>query len=307
MTEIIRPPITEGPLDTLRWVISEAVGLDLFAHQYIVERQSTDAINDELAQLDAINPLVGQEVDVWGAVLTPTQHIHGNALPKLTDDGTATRVRGIYKGLRITLTFDPEAVEFRYRVTHRVDDSSFVYLDDSAGDSKKGWNILAHDSAISPTLPINAHSLVDLRGDRFVERINMIDADDDLNRLEKIKHAAGLIGELLTSPGHYGDELTRQRISYLNSMGHLRGFYVSTSDFMLCRRPLDRFSICNGTLNAILNPRNIWAEKFEVASGYERLKTGLAVAAESPQLYLTAEASEERVFVIPINGIERIV
>lgn len=245
-----------GPLDLVRQLNDKAGEYDVYATLSMQDEYEAPKFQQQVHNLNASHPLIGEEVSVYGDAITSSideegREFTGVVSPAMNGDSPELvrvdreyldgaigehhmPVVGEYAGYEIWKAFDIKQGAWVHRVTHKVSVGSVEYVDPYGNDHliTQNRSVCALGSKIFPVNPVNAHSLRDLRDDKVVHYAfdNIVFHPDNspVDAIIKI----GKIARKVFSGDRENPELNHQRISYLNSMGLLDGISILTRDFL---------------------------------------------------------------------------
>lgn len=314
-----------GPLDIVRQKNNEAIELDFEAAKLITDEDSFEVVRSVVHALDEGNPIMGQEVVVYGDVIT-ARELDGGKKKRLElppKDTTlklplakTVRIRGVYRGFSIRGVYDAEWDQTEYRVLHMVNTGTnrVIYGDDVGyihdHSIQQNSYILIPGSEVVPELPLNAHSFDDLKEDEMIEDLAEIAFREFNTKFEVVKDLSAFTNEALMDKSHEED-MNHQRISYLNSLGLLVGARLLTRDlFVGDKDELETLQAKNPEEEIKFNdPSNlgeVTPEIFELARGYEWVDDKKILFRETVELYIkgTAEVGQRvRSVLVPLKSI----
>jgi len=246
-----------GPLDMVRHLNATAGDYDIYANMHMQDDEHGQIkFKNRVEALNANHPLIGEEVIIYGNVLSVSFGEMGEACTAVVpynieeDSSGLARVDreylaevmgehhvpvvGEYKGYDDWRVFDTKTQEWSYRITHKVAKEIVEYTDPYGADHSVTNNtfVYAWGSKIFPIDPVNAHSFEDLKNDKIVQHgFDSIAYDEHLDRPEAIVKIGQIARKAFSGPIDQ-PELDHQRISYLNSLGLLEGLSVLTRDYL---------------------------------------------------------------------------
>lgn len=320
--------IAQGPLDLVRAINNEASQLDVLLGRAASEEVDDNSIRlslDKIKRFDEHNPLINNKVMLGGMVLTPgasEESFTGLMMPSSELqrqyesgmlDGTSeyTEVGGLYRGYYLMKVYDPDRDEIVHRVTHmvvheghqRTEMDIFGRLVSVVDCS----HVCAEGVKVDPVLPINAHSLEDLKNDEaisiFERLIKARDPEVVARRIGYYAHQA------LSKDSESNQGLNKQRASYLNSRGILNGHRIVTNEFLVgdvsefMKDPRKILGISQEEYNRVIIPEMLdWSYKYDRASDSE-----VDIDTKSVELCVVGENDQGQRVAAPLRKIVTLV
>jgi hypothetical protein len=302
--------VVKGPLDLTREVEREALELDDTLFLRPNDADSNSQLGEQLLSLDARNPLMGQHVTVHGTQLTASIDNDGEIEPFANpESGLYTHVEqtaatGWYEGMAIRPVYDPEFKRTTDRIVHVVQTETHSYLDAAYNSHTMmvyGY-VLVAGAEIVPTLPVKAHSLVDLKHDQVIAAFDrLIFGQEDRSIPEIVREVGKLANRILPNLETHTWGMNTQRISYLNSLDLLSKLKIVTNDFVV------------GTFDSLKKDGHVHASPkmqaysfkpdiFEARHGYMRTSEGV-IEGGPPELFTRFEVNPGQVIHAPTKDI----
>ncbi len=239
---------SKGPLDIARQTVENAIDFDILLNDRLASVENFDDIVklvlNEVAELDSGMPFLHERVDVTGIPTTIAMGEDGFDSYVFTENiSTPNTEQGEYRGYfirRITDIDEDEGAIFRLVHGIEVDDVRFT---DDFGNNHHLVNMHYYpvfetgSDPLRPLMPINAHSMVDLKNDPALERINNIVYTDVFdNRTQKIRALGKFMRKAMIQievGNNSLENINHQRLSYLNSIPVFnKDEKVATSNFI---------------------------------------------------------------------------
>lgn len=302
-----------GPLDLTRHINEEAARLDVFADNLMSNKNATEGFLKEIETLDETHPLLGQDVIAYGNSLTMSVvsedsglYISPLALPP--ENRGIDRVRGTYNGLYVKLVdtnaeMDDED-KYSYRVVHGIRGETTGYTDILGHNHVQIENVFicANGAEITPTEPINAHSLIDLKNDKIIEHvIEKFAFKERMPKKERIRKIGKIATEAFTNL-RFEEAKNHQRVSYLNSLGLLDGFDVLVRDCRMVKD--DNYDIVDTVAFSNMDSMyNVEAGHFVLSPSYVRVGAyRFKVQEEKLDLCIRTDTTEYT-FLVPVKNV----
>jgi hypothetical protein len=296
------------PLDIARSQTEQAEWLQ--AELAYGERERAN-VSSALERLQITHPLLGQEVEVWGRTLTEGLGEDGrlsNAL-RIPPTREATKARGTYVGFDVIDTYDPELEATVPKVVHVVrtvvynERIAFRWIRQTSGFDY----VLVEGSDINPVRPINAHSLKDLHGDKPLEALRGLVADERRAKPERVRALGELANILFAQSPAYETPLHHQRISMVNSLGLLEGRVARAYDFAVVANDQRLEEHGDVGLSSMHVLEQVRPRYLEAAPTYTRTydKEGNAkiVLSDPLELYLRSTRSNDGSALVPLKNV----
>ncbi|MGI9027636.1 MAG: hypothetical protein ACR2FM_02200 [Candidatus Saccharimonadales bacterium] len=316
----------DGPLDIVRRINDEAVQFDEIATDYIIyengrnqmpnseeeprqvverQRKRHTEICQEVVALDNINPLMGQDVSIYGDTLTisidpDTKEIKAMVLPP---GGPRIVPRGRYYGYNIKKVYDPDNERPLYCVVHMLQGKAKGFWDEYGNHHlvTDYMYVRAANSEIVPTVPVNAHSIKDLSRDEAFEDLMCLAFDRSSSRLETIQRVGSFANKLLIEEENEVEK-NHQRISYLNSIGLLEGLRILTRDIAVADMEEEESTVTEfSNLEKILEVEPIYLQS---ECSYQRVNNNTQVqVSATKELYVHGKLLDGRTVMTPLRSI----
>lgn len=294
-----------GPLDVARAINSEATELDTLIRDKLGDK-TMELWNDVKAVASGLSerhPLTGEDVIVYG--LPVTFSVGGDDEPRplaITANHEYRAVTGSYRGIVMLEVHDPKAEVAQFRLLHQIYTGSSALVSDAFYnmDQKHFYDyVLVHGSEVVAVDPVNAHSLIDLERDRITAQVDEIVLDETKDPAKRVNEVGLLLNEVLGSEEE--NELSQQRVSYLNSLGLLKEVVILTDDLVLGDKKAFESSphllFSEGSTDF-----EIYPERFQVALGYTRFADGSILPGGAPELYVEGELKDGQLVFAPMKS-----
>lgn len=298
---------TKGPLDVAREINERAADLDELAKIVEVGDETELAyLQAQAKELEADHPLIKQDVVVYGrAVEADFQRVvsllHGVSSPEHQAQ------TGRYAGLMICNTYDSDTGEPRHRVAHAVHTGSSDLLPDGIGNFHQTIYmnyVLTAGSEIVPVLPVNAHSMDDLRGDPVVRAVDEIMGDQDKGSSDKITALGVEVNDILAGEDNVDENLDHQRASYINSFGIHPAARLVVRDVLVGDQgdTSGEYELASLADDIVISP-----DMFDIMPGYE-VPDGSDefVICGTQELFVRAELRKVHLLLIPLKNVIRV-
>jgi len=299
----------EGPLDICRRVNDEAEGIDdLLIESQELDEADSGPIKEWINELEKQHPLIGQEVVVYGQVLTPSMGDNGVVHPLTTGvDKEGNAVEGKYCGYMVCTAYDPVLDESGDILAHMVKTSTESYADEFGNVITKDsfTYVWVWGSEVIPKLPLLAHSLEDLKDDEPVDEFDRLTLESAMPRAEVVRRIGSIANRLFINTEYDQAEMNQQRVSYLNSLGILDGIVLVTRDVLVMDRD-DYIKGDNIRYSDMSNVLHLKPQAFDILPGYLRIPGGGIFPGGPPELFATCELVDGRSVLIPIKAVEEI-
>lgn len=299
-----------GPLDKCRTMIAEAEEMDQLARQHEdQEWDMYDVFSNAVFELTDQNPLMNQEVIVYGRQLTMSAGDEGLTPFVSGPDEGGDRVKGMYSGLAVLLVYDSATDTESLRVAHMIYTGSSDAVFDKFGhkDQKHFYEyVCVQGSDLEPVQPANGHSLEELADDAVTAEIDKISFDEASGLHEKISRICACMNKVLERTAYLEDDLNHQRISYINSLGLFAGTSVFTRDLLLADKET---YLTSGQIlfTDMARSIEILPYRIDAAPGYRRGRRPEDVTFEPcPELFVAATLTDGQPVMAPLSNIERI-
>lgn len=222
-----------GPLDNIRKICKSAAVID---EEIMRSKRAThpQSGNESFAELEKRLPILGQVVDIHGEVLERGMvNLKTGDMGLIVVPNSQSVAQGIYRGLMVRRVYDQTTGKFPHRLVHILE-AGLEEGDNPFGDkitTQKRTFVCARKSSIFPVEPVNAHSTFDLKDDLETQEIDKIVVGSD-TPYEMMWELGNFVNGLLRF-GNGETSLNHQRVSYLNSLGHIQECNVSAMDYVI--------------------------------------------------------------------------
>lgn len=310
---------TAGPLDIQRNLDRRAEELDAVAPEYLSEfPERAEAYRNEIFNLDSANPLTGLSVMVYGDLLTISVDEDGVTVPVVKPPVMPEsrfhkflrKVEGIYDGYTLVSVYDTVNGSETPTVAHRIATASCDYPDEFGNNRETTYftYVPVRGAEVIPIMPVNSHSMEDLKDDEVVARFDKITSDAQEDAHSMVRLLGSYANQAFNVESRADDfEMNRQRVSYLNALGVLDDRSILTRDMVFCgddEEPtyniaqLDSFSDMSRLFE--LTPT-----MFVTAQGYTRHSNAadMVLLKENIELYTEAVTSDGRIVLAPVKNI----
>lgn len=327
----------EIPIDVARQINAEATDVDgLMKSVLVPTSEDNQFINTMLGELQGRHPLLGREVIAYGKQLTSTMrdlfnYSHNGAgygendeeEDDVTEDTTlltvpdqvpyamppedkTSRVLGYFIGFGIRTVYYPEVQAFCDEVVNVVQTGEYNYMDEFGSSIRKITyaDFCVSGSELVPVLPIGAHSLDELKNDKFIQEVDQFVADPEIDRIRRLQGVVDMFNSMCAKESDPEvTDLIHQRVSYINSLGLLDNLVITTDELALVDRSGEPpYAIESGTpvvsLTQVVqfDPYFLFASPSYLKLSDEEVKSGYPV-----KLFAARETNDDKIMLVRLD------
>lgn len=317
----------QGPLDIIRRINDEAIQLDQIANDYIThddEQKHEQFDEEELARrreqrymeiraevkgLSIAHPNRGQEVKIYGDVLTISIHSENRVIEPLSlpPKGPRPVPYGTYRGYAVMSAYNPDTDEHQYGLFHVLQGKTNEFWDN------RRWHhmVTEHtyvsvlESEVAPIYPIDAHSMKDLSLDDEIEDFTALAFDESCSQLQKLRQIGSLTNKRLIKQEGQIDK-NNQLISYLNSIGLLDGVTIVTRDIAYAESEEGECNVTGiSNLSQTVEVKPLFLQSEQ---SYQRINKNTGVKISSTkELYVNGHIAGNKQVLTPLKSIISVV